>query len=233
MNERQNNLLRTIIEHYIKTVQPVSSKFITDSGNFDLSSATIRNEMAELENQGFIFHPHTSAGRIPTEKGYQYYVDNFILDSKISRKNQDMMAKSIKSRKGLANSDIKDLAKSIADISDGAVFVAFANNDFYYTGLSNLFAQPEFIDHRLVYHLSQVVDHFDQVIGKIFLQISGDVEISVGRKNPFSPDCSAIFAKYQTKKDTGLLGILGPTRMDYQNNFDLIHYGQKLIHNIK
>ena len=74
MDSRKENLISIIVEEYAKTALPVGSKFLVQSHSFNVGSATIRNEMAELENLGYITHPHTSAGRIPTEKGYQFYI---------------------------------------------------------------------------------------------------------------------------------------------------------------
>lgn len=229
MNERQQSLLKILTTEFIRTAQPVSSQFITDSGGFDLSSATIRNEMAELEKQGYIFHPHTSAGRVPTEKGYQYFVENFIEDDSLSKKNKDLLASIAQGYNQFEYALVKNLAKQMAALSDSAVFVAFANNDFYYTGLSNLFSQPEFFQHQLVYDLSNVIDHLDTTINKIFNRIDDQIDITVGSKNYFSHECSSVLIKYDTGDYQGIVGILGPMRMDYQNNFNLVKYSQELI----
>ena len=231
MNERRKNLLDIIITHYTKTAQPVGSKLIFEQGKFGLSPATIRNEMAELEREGFISQPHTSAGRVPTEKGYQFYVDNFLKIDSANKRQQDGLSKSLGSKK-FESFAIKNLARTVAEMSSGAVFAAFTPNDFYYTGLSNLFGQPEFTRHQLVYDLSRVIDHFDQVIGKIFSILHQEVTVAVGGKNPFGRDCSSVVAKYQNQGREGLIGILGPMRMDYQNNFNLIKYSQDLINHL-
>ena len=76
MGERQENILREIVESYIKTFEPVPSKALVEK--FNCSSATIRNDMAELEAMGFLEKEHTSSGRIPSEKGYKYYVDHLM-----------------------------------------------------------------------------------------------------------------------------------------------------------
>lgn len=233
MEERKKNLVKTIVEEYVKTVQPVSSKFITESGNFNLSSATIRNEMAELEAEGYIYHPHTSSGRIPTEKGYQFYVDSFLEDSGPNKKAAESLDKLFDSQKAFEPVLVKNLAKDISELSDATVFIAFSPHDFYYTGLSKLFAQPEFINHELVYNLSRVIDHLDSILNKIFQQVQDEVEIAIGRANPFSADCSSVLAKYEINNEDGLIGILGPMRMDYQNNFSLVKYGRSLINNLK
>jgi len=233
MNERQQNLFKLIVSEFTKSALPVGSKFIASSGKFKLSPATIRNEMVELENQGLISHPHTSAGRIPTQKGYEYFVENFITDIELNQKQKDFLDKTVKSFKDFKPQACKEIAKGVSEFTNGAVFVAFSDNDFYYTGLSNLFSQPEFEQHQLVYSLSRVIDHLDNVIKKIFNNINHDVEIYIGSNNPFSADCSSLVTKFGNKDNQGILGIIGPTRMDYQNNVSLLKYSQQLINNLK
>ncbi len=80
LSQRKQAILKAVIDLYINTGEPVGSKALTQSGLFELSSATIRNEMAELEALGFLEQPHTSAGRIPTESGYRFYVDALMQD---------------------------------------------------------------------------------------------------------------------------------------------------------
>ncbi|MFA6322642.1 MAG: hypothetical protein WCX71_04165 [Candidatus Buchananbacteria bacterium] len=232
MNERQKSLLKTIVSQYIKTAEPISSKLIAEAGRFDLSSATIRNEMAELEDQGYIFHPHTSAGRMPTEKGYKFYIENFLLESKLAKKDQEVIEKTLKYFSGTEIQVLKDLARQISELCHNAVFIAFSDRDFYYTGLSNLFSQPEFFEHQLIHHITKVIDHLDEVMGQIYQEIDQEVKISIGSENPFARDCSSVIARYQNKNNTGLLGIIGPTRMDYQNNFSLIKCSQELINQV-
>src|SRR5258706_16341792 len=75
LDERKLAVLRAIVEDYVSTTEPVGSKSLVDRHHLDVSPATIRNDMAVLEEQGFIVQPHTSAGRIPTDKGYRLFVD--------------------------------------------------------------------------------------------------------------------------------------------------------------
>ena len=75
LDERKLAVLRAIVEDYVSTTEPVGSKSLVDRHGLDVSPATIRNDMAVLEEQGFIAQPHTSAGRIPTDKGYRLFVD--------------------------------------------------------------------------------------------------------------------------------------------------------------
>ena len=76
LNEREKSILRYIIQQFILTASPVGSRNITKRYDLGISPATVRNIMSDLEESGFIDHPHTSAGRIPTDKGYRFYVDS-------------------------------------------------------------------------------------------------------------------------------------------------------------
>ena len=78
LDERKMKILQAIIRNYLETGEPVGSRTISKYTDLNLSSATIRNEMADLEELGYILQPHTSAGRIPSDKGYRLYVDNMM-----------------------------------------------------------------------------------------------------------------------------------------------------------
>ena len=78
LTSRQSLILRTVVESYIENGEPVGSKYLCECGRFSCSSATIRHEMAELELLGFLEQPHASAGRVPTERGYRFYVDSLL-----------------------------------------------------------------------------------------------------------------------------------------------------------
>jgi heat-inducible transcriptional repressor len=226
MNTRCDELLGYIIEEYVKTAQPIGSKLIAEKSKLDVSPATVRNDMAELERDGFIFHPHTSAGRVPTDKGYQYYIDTFEKDTAlgISEKKHLQKIASVTSDR-----PIKELAKCVAELSGQAVIIGFGTKDTYYTGLANLFSQPEFQDVDYVYNMSEIIDHLDDVITEIFEEISA-VEIFIGKKNPFGKQCSTIISKFESKNfGRGVVGLLGPTRMNYKKNVALLEHSKELI----
>jgi len=228
-NDRKSALISAIINEHIISGQTVASKAIVDNYDFSLSPATIRNEMGALEKDGYIYQPHTSAGRIPTEKGWKYYIENFLKDVELDKKHKQVLDR-VLSDTGLSYEGIiKSAAKGLAELSEEAVFVGFSPDNFYYTGLSNLFRKPEFQKIDLVRHMSEVVDHLDEVIKDMFDEIN-EVRVLVGSENPFGKECSSIVGKYKYGKDQeGLFGILGPMRMDYENNLALIKYAKQLF----
>ena len=84
LSERKQKILKAIVDLYIRYGEPVGSKYIVQSQNLTCSSATIRNEMAELTSMGFLEQPHTSAGRIPSPAGYRFYIDRLMQDYRLS-----------------------------------------------------------------------------------------------------------------------------------------------------
>lgn len=222
ISERKKKILLTIIKEYIENVQPVSSGVLVRKSNLDISSATVRNEMSELEDGGFIFQPHTSAGRIPTELAYKFFVNDFLLNKnkKANLKNKKELDKVF----AYSEEDFKVVAKKLADISKNAVFWAFHKNSLYYTGVSNLFFQPEFKQSNIACDVSIVIDRMEEIIADIFDNLSMGENIFIGSDNPFGQFLSSLVLKYEDKKQRGLVGIMGPIRMDYEKNLDLIYY---------
>ena len=109
----------------------------------------------------------------------------------------------------------------MAAISQNAVVVGFSPDSFYYTGLSNLFSQPEFKDPAVVYDLGLVIDHLDQVMAKMFGRIN-EISVKIGSQNPFGEQTSVILTPWHSQD--GLMGILGPMRMDYEKNLGLLKF---------
>ena len=211
MQERTQKLLKEIIELYIKTAKPIGSKCLADSKNFKVSPATIRNEMMELEKVGFIVQPHTSAGRVPTALGYRYYLDNLLDVKAVNEKEHTELASTY-------DEDLRDLAKLLVDKTDLAIIVGQAPNDLYFTGLFNLFSQPEFEDLQLVLSMSQVVDSLEKAMADIYHKIK-EPTILLGEENPFSEYCSVAITFLPSGQ---LLAIVGPLRMDYNRALGLL-----------
>jgi heat-inducible transcriptional repressor len=105
LDKRKKRILQAIVEEYIETAEPVSSGNLVKE--LECSSATIRNEMAELERIGFLEKPHTSAGRVPSQKGYRYYVDELIRDDKLSKKEMEIIRERLETKVN----DLEDLTR--------------------------------------------------------------------------------------------------------------------------
>lgn len=220
MDERTKLILNTIIKEHITTGAPVGSNILVDKYKLNISSATVRNEMARLEKEGYIVQPHISAGRIPTEKAYNVYLKN-LEEKKLNSIEQTLIIDSLKIKN---EKNFKKVAKILAKISNNAVFWAFHKHNLYYTGISNLFSQPEFANSNLIYNISEIIDRIDEIVDDIFDNINEDIQVLIGGKNPFGNFCSTIITKYKKNGNIGMFGILAPMRMDYKKNIAAVKF---------
>lgn len=236
MTDRQEQILIKLIKEYINTAEPVASGHLANF--FGLSSATLRNELSVLEQAGYIYQPHVSAGRIPTENGYKYYVEKiFANDStEISKSHKIAIDEQLQLELVDYHIALKEIAKVVADISQQTVIIAFSYNNIFYTGVSNLFNQPEFLNLECIISLSQLIDKMDESILGIYDDINDDIKVLIGQDNPFDNQCSSLLTRYEfrsSKEDgEGILGLLGPMRMPYGLNKSLLEYLKEKIYNI-
>jgi len=223
MSDRKKFLLETIVKEYVKTAQPVSSGMLVDKYKLDLSPATVRHEMMELEEEGYIYQPHTSAGRVPTEATYELFSAELKAgkNRKHLKEGESKLLENIFQREETA---YKQTAKAIAELSSAAVFWAFHKNDLYYTGLSNLLTQPEFRVTAAVYDVSIVIDRMEEIIDGMFEKLGVGEQVLIGSKNPFGDFLSTVLVKYKNNNQDGVFGILGPLRMDYGRNLALTEF---------
>lgn len=219
----KDQILLNIVSEYIKKAEPVGSKFLVEKCGLNVSSATIRNQMKELENNGFIYQPHTSAGRVPTEKAYKMFVSDILKNKKIKTDFRANMPES---------SSIKTLAKSLSQKTNETIILAFEPNNTYYTGISNLFSKPEFCSPNLIIHISKIIDHCDETIKNIYDTMSGNIQILIGKENPFGDEFSGMFTKIKFKNYSPLMILLGAMRMDYLANYKKLTDTIKKLNNI-
>ncbi len=223
--DRKKQILEAIVKEHIATGAPIGSSVLVEKCGLDCSPATVRNIMAELEEEGLIMQPHTSAGRVPTEKAYAILIEELQNGKKKLKKMCDREIEQLaEALSGNGDDSYRLAAKTLAALTDSAVFWAFHKNNLYYTGLSNLFQQPEFANSGLVYNISSVIDRLDEIIDDIFEKVKTEPEILIGEGNPFGGFCGSIVAKYRKGQVTGVFGIIGPMRMDYERNLSLMEY---------
>lgn len=229
---RQAKILLSVIERYIQTAEPVSSKFLEESDFKSISSATIRNEMNDLERLGYLTQLHTSGGRIPTDVAYRFYVNNLMESKDVElspnsvRKIKDIISKTDDEPREIN----KTIAQLVSGLSDSIVITnILEENDFYKTGLASLFEFPEFREFDRVFNIASIFDHFEETFAmiekEIFRNIGSDLEILIGQENTIdrAKGETMIMARYNLPgHHTGSLTIIGPTRMDYANNISLV-----------
>ena len=229
LKERQISILDAIIREYIRTARPVASQELMRHFKLGVSPATIRSEMLELNERGYLTQPHTSAGRIPTDKGYRFFVDHLPDDIKISGRELRIFNElfSIDAEEEFA----KEFGRAMAHFSQMFTAVGFWNEDFFYpTGLSEVFGQPEFGEYGMIREFGQFADRLEEEIHGFTQELAeeGDGErIFIGRENPWKEAHSytTIITSWRHPKGfRGFLAMVGPTRTNYSRHRALIDW---------
>ncbi|MBT4008254.1 MAG: hypothetical protein HOF07_03170, partial [Elusimicrobiaceae bacterium] len=121
--QREDKILRLIIEEFVKTKKPIGSELISQKGMQDISSATIRNIMKQLEEKGYLYHPHTSGGRIPTDKAYRFYVDYLVKAQQMASKERESIEEEYHGQMEELDKAMIQTSKMLAMLSKSAGFV--------------------------------------------------------------------------------------------------------------
>jgi heat-inducible transcriptional repressor len=229
MTERQAQILAAVIEQYAEVASPVGSLMLAKI--FNVSSATIRAEMGRLEEMGFIAQPHTSAGRIPTDKGYRFYVNQLAQDH--SPGTVDRTARAIDTRlsnAGRPEVAIRTTVDTLAELTHN-VGLATIGDQLYMSGFGRLFSQPEFMQAAgPIHEVAQLLDNLEPWLRET--SPNQPLSVYIGRENPIgkASGCSLIISRFRSPfSDQSYIGVLGPTRQSYRQVMSLVaHAGQTL-----
>lgn len=230
ITDRQKALLESIIKEFIETGEAVGSISILEKYNFKLSSATIRNEMAELVFRGYLYKKHTSAGRIPTNKGWKFFVNtvkadeiNYI-DSEFKTEMMSNLVK-LKDEKSVL---IRQSLNFLAMLSENAA-IALVGNNLFYSGLSSLINIPEMKDEENLKRILQILEDY-YTLSDVFNKNVSDhdeVQILIGEEDTGHEefkDYSIIFAEIRFKDSKGFIAVIGPNRMRYDKIISAVKY---------
>lgn len=227
MTERQSQILAAIIEQYAEIAVPVGS--VTLAKLFAVSPATIRAEMARLEEMGYITHPHTSAGRIPTDKGYRHYVNTL---NNQQAQLADRSARAIDVRVAHAGEPaqaIRSAVDSLVEITHN-LGLATIGGQLYMSGLSRLFRQPEFIQAQAVREVAILLDNLEPWLRET--APTEPLNVYIGEENPIgrSSGCTLIVSRFRSPySDRSYIGILGPTRQSYRNTMSMVQHAAESL----
>ncbi len=201
---------------------PVGSKALIEGGVFDVSGATIRNEMQVLTVEGFIAQPHVSAGRIPTALGYRTFVKEFMEPTKEERtvrKKFDELKDHYLKRKDQER--VYDAVMLLSQMTPNVAFATVPHRDrVFYMGLSNVLKQPEFRENASL--ASAVVEVLESRLSNLLEEIDVEENVSyyIGEEHILDQlqSCSLLVTAYKIRGMKGAVGVLGPMRMDYAYN---------------
>lgn len=224
---RQREILCQIVEEYAETAAPVGS--VTLAKLFGVSSATIRAEMARLEAAGLIAQPHTSAGRVPTDAGYRYYVNNLEEVEDLDAGRETHALEVMVSSQSVTEAAIRGAVDGLVELT-GNLGLATIGNQLYLSGISRLFMQPEFGDTRRVQSVAKLLDDLEPWLRET--SPGEALNIFIGQENPIGRNSgvSLIISKFRSPfSDRSYIGVLGPTRQDYARVTNLVRQAGMIL----
>ncbi|MDO8655296.1 MAG: hypothetical protein Q7R48_02655 [bacterium] len=217
ITERQKTILESLVEGYIQSAHPISSQWLEEEAGFDFSPATIRNELLALTERGYLEQPHVSAGRVPTDRGYRFVVDEIM---------EELQERELV--QGIADhfALLEQLTESSSVLVLGYVP---GSRRIFQEGWERLLREPEFGEKNSLWNLTKFVEDVVKRMAS-FLPTKA-MEVYIGKENPFSKvkDFTVIVRRYGIESaEDGLVAMVGPRRMEYGKNIELMtSYGRR------
>ncbi len=230
ITDRQKKLLLTIIQEFIETAEAVGSISLQNKYKFKVSPATIRNEMAELVLQGYLYQKNSSGGRIPTTKGWRYFIETLIsagLWDEPDIVTKEQIKTNLNKVKFNNNELIRKAINYLSELSDNAAF-ALIDGDIYYAGLSNMVDIPEFREiGKMQKILALLEDYYtlSEIVNKHL--VDDDINILIGEEAEQTEfeDYAVVFSEIRTHQNQkGYIAVIGPNRMPYNQIIPAIKY---------
>src|SRR5437667_25208 len=222
LNERERQVLEAVIETYVETAEPAGSRTISKRFGHTLSAATIRNTMSDLEEKGYLYHPHTSAGRIPTDLAYRVYVNSLMRLSQVSASDSHQIREELAERNAV--DQILERAAQVLGVLTKALGVALASAQL-------LAGQPEFATKERLQGLLEVTERRDVLREALAKRLGQGLTITIGTEHqdatlaPFT----LVTASYRLGPLAGVIGVMGPTRMPYDKIVALVDHTSRLV----
>lgn len=230
--ERRRSILAATINKYIHDAEPVASEDIADT--FELSSATIRNVLADLEENGFLTHPYTSGGKVPTDKGYRYYVDFLISQMQLLDEQKGRILKEFSKEVRRLEDALEETSEIVSRLTHYAAIVSLLEwqDRFFYRGVSRILDEPEFQDLKRMRMLIRLIEDKKNILDVVNRDFSGKVKVYIGKElgHPEMDNCALVVSRYNLKKKPqGRLAVLGPARMEYEQIIPMIEYVSEVL----
>ena len=229
LTERKLKILQAIITDFIRNAEPVGSRTLSKMLDMSISPATIRNEMADLEDMGYLFHPHTSAGRVPSDKAYRLYVNNLMDKYELEQAEKQRIKRELRANMAELERTVRHASELLAEITNLTSFATvedMRDMSLFLQGMTRIFAYPEYSTIEHARNFLEMVDDRDTFASELASRGEG-LTVTIGDENStrIVPGSTIISATYHVDgRMVGKLGVIGPTRMKYDEITSIIEY---------
>jgi heat-inducible transcriptional repressor len=234
LTNRQTDILKALIREYTESGEAIGSEMLEKKYRLGFSPATIRNEMVVLEKKGYLVKEYFSAGRIPSARAFRFYINHLMKEKHLSTGDEVAYKHGIWDERRNSQKLMAHAVKLLAH-KTGLLAVATTNTgDLFYAGVGNLLALQEFSDWSLTRSLyarldelafwAKVLEQADQVEGDIYIML-GEEDF----RDPVYESCASILGHFRSPHINGMIGVVGPKRMNYDGLTPQIRYFSNLI----
>lgn len=237
LTQRQIDILKAIIKEHSQTGLPVGSEILEKKYKLGVSPATIRNEMVELARKGYLKKTYFSSGRIPSAKGFRFYINNLMKEKELSTTDEVSYKNSIWDEKDERHRLFYQSAKVLSQKTGLLSLLMTNQGDLYYSGIANLLTLPEFLDFNISRHLFsrlEEVTFWERILDE-FEKIENDLRCMLGEEDFHDPSldsCASIWGEFEGQKIKGMIGVVGSKRMPYDSIIPQVRYFSNLIEEI-
>lgn len=233
---RQTQILKSLIDEYMETAEPVGSEALEKKYNLGVSPATIRNEMVKLTKVDFLRQPHTSSGRIPSPKAMKFYVDQLMEEKQMSVAEEVKAKEGVWDARGNINSLVREATAALAQKTKSLAVGVVDRGRVWRAGYSNVFLNPEFADFQISADLFSFLEETERMHELFFKRMIGEtpVEILFGEELGWPELNSVCIAatRFKVGDREGALGVIGPVRLEYSTVIPTLRYFRNLIEEI-
>ncbi|MBI5874227.1 MAG: hypothetical protein HZB36_08880 [Candidatus Omnitrophica bacterium] len=230
---RRKDILAAAIELYLDSAQPVSSDILRRKHKVDLSSASVRSVFSELEEVGYLTHPHTSAGRTPTDEGYRYYLNVLMKKKRLTKEEVSFIDKIYELKVRELDDLMSETPRMMSDFTHYASVVYFGDDDdIYFQGIRYILEHPEFSDVRRAHMVLEAIEKKEALLDLINQSFADKTTVYIGKETncPQMEYCSVVVSRCEVKgKKDGRLALIGPKRMAYDKVIPLIEYVSEIV----
>ena len=232
LTERKLKILQAIITDFIQNAEPVGSRTLSKVLDMNISPATIRNEMSDLEEMGYLYHPHTSSGRVPSDKAYRLYVNQMMDRYELDHREKERIKRELRIHMTELEKTVRHASELLSDLTNLTSFATLEDvrdMSLFLQGMTRIFSHPEYSKIEQARSFLEMVDDRERLANEVASRGEG-LSITIGNENSerITPGSTIISATYRVDgRMLGKLGVIGPTRMKYSEITSVIDYMSK------
>src|SRR3989338_2626994 len=237
LTQRQIDILTSIIREYTETGEAVGSEIIEKKYKLGVSPATIRNEMVTLSHKGYLQKTHFSSGRMPSAKGYRFYIKNIMKERELSTVDEVAFKHSIWDERAKEYKMLSQATRILAEKTGLMSLVTTNSGDLYYAGVGNLLIMDEFLNKAItqtVFNRIEEIGFWSEILKQAYV-VNEDVLYILGQedfRDPMFEVCASVFGEFETPTVKGIIGVIGPKHIPYDDVVTKVRFFSKLIEDI-